>query len=295
MSPRPKIGLALGGGGARSLAHIGVLKVLELAGIPIDAITGSSMGGFVAAAYAAGLSPAEMEAEALRMAHPAEMVKMMDLSPFRRGLLQGKHIREYLEKLIGADRTFDSLRIPLAVTAVDLRLGKPLLLREGSVIDAVLATCTVPGLLPPVPAGEALLVDGGLLDNVPVEAACQLGAERVIAVVAAPDYPRETPPPNPHPLPDIVPDFLEDFYQAVLIMAAGLTRERLKDSCPEIVLRPAIPDNMSLLGFTQAAEAIAAGEAAAQAALPQIATLSVIQSLCDPVARIHTLDSALNP
>ncbi len=136
-SNRPKIGLALGGGGARGLAHIGVLKVFERSGIPIDFLTGTSMGGIIAGAYAAGISPAELEAEAERMTHVSSMMRLVDLSGPRRGLIEGKHIRAYLCDLLGKDTTIENLSIPLALPAVDLVSGQQVVLRQGLLVEAV--------------------------------------------------------------------------------------------------------------------------------------------------------------
>jgi len=110
--PPRKVGLALSGGGARGLAHIGVLKILEQEGIPIDYLAGTSMGGVIAAGYAAGLGIDLMEQEALRMASLRRLLPLTDLSPLRRGLFEGQKVREYLTRHLG-DRTFDELRVPL--------------------------------------------------------------------------------------------------------------------------------------------------------------------------------------
>ena len=267
------IGLTLGGGGARSLAHIGALKVFEQAGIPVQRLTGSSMGGLIAAACAAGMSASEIEARALRMAHTRSLIHLVDFVPFRRGLIAGNQVRQFITDIFGPQITFADLRIPLALTATDLNRGQLVVLQSGSLVDAVLATCTVPGLWPPVRMGQALLVDGGLYNNVPVDIARQMGANIVIALDAAPHFPRQPSASDSqfrHPLPGPVPDFLEDFYQAIMILSDLLTYKQLEDAPADILIRPDLPDDISLFAFHRAAEIIAAGEKAAHDCLPQI-------------------------
>jgi NTE family protein len=267
------IGLALGGGGARSLAHIGILKVFERAGIPVHRLTGASMGGMIAAAYAMGLPLAEIESVAIRMANPRQLMRLVDFVPFRRGVLAGKQVRQFVTHIFGAEASFSDLRIPLALTATDLARGQLVVLREGSLVDAVMATCTVPGLWPPVQIGKALLVDGGLYNNIPVDITRQIGADIVIAFDAAPHFPRQVITSDGdylHPLPGPVPDFIEDFYQAMMILSDLLTNKLMEETPPDYLLRPILADDISLVSFHRAKEIITAGEQAAQSALPDI-------------------------
>jgi NTE family protein len=269
----PVIGLALGGGGARSLAHIGALKVFEQAGIPVHCLSGSSMGGMIAAACALGLSAVQIESVALRMAHTRQLIGLFDFAPLRRGLIAGKHVRQFVTSIFGSETTFADLHIPLTLTATDLHRGKPVLLQTGSLVDAILATCTIPGLWPPVQIGSAFLVDGGLYNNVPADITRQMGADIVIALDVAQHFPREGDIPggkSPHPLPGPLPDFLEDFYQAIMILSDLVTNKQLEAAPPDFLLRPTLGDDISLFAFHHAAEIIAAGEQAAQARLPDI-------------------------
>jgi NTE family protein len=269
----PVIGLALGGGGARSLAHIGAMKVFEQAGIPVHCLSGSSMGGMIAAACALGLSAVQIESVALRMAHTRQIIRLFDFVPFRRGLIAGNRVRKFVTSIFGSESTFADLRIPLTLTATDLHRGKPVLLQSGSLVDAILATCTIPGLWSPVQIGNAFLVDGGLYNNVPAGITRQMGADLVIALDVAQHFPRDEDIPDgkgPHPLPGPLPDFLEDFYQAIMILSDLLTNIQLEADPPDFLLRPALGDDVSLFAFHRAAEIIAAGEQAAQARLPDI-------------------------
>lgn len=266
----PVVGLALSGGGARGLAHIGVLKVLEREGIPIDCLAGSSMGGIIAAAYSAGVTVAELEEEALRMAKLRELMKLVDPLPPRRGLLAGKRLRAYLSRFVDPRLTFRDLNLPLALTAVDLLSGEEIHLDEGPVIDALLATCAFPGVLPPVASNGYWLVDGGLLNNLPVDVVRNLGAEVVIASNVTPDSVPENPLEAPETL-RLLPDFLWDSYRAITLLGRALTRIRIIDAKPEILIQPALPSDIGIFSsFPRATEIIAVGEREAYQCLPQL-------------------------
>ncbi len=275
--PAPRVGLALSGGGARGLAHIGVLKVLEQEGIPIHFLAGTSAGGLVGAAYAAGLSPRELEEEALRLSNPRQLIGLLDRSLPRRGLLAGQKVREYLAHRIG-EVTFDQLRIPLAVVAVDLLEGEKVVLNEGSVLEAVRATIALPGLFTPVERDGQLLVDGGLLDNLPADVVRRMGADVVIAVDVSTDdravayfaeglYHRRF-------IPDSLVEMLEVLWRSVAVMMREANRRSLEEARPDVLIRPPIPAGVTVLtGLTRAPEIIAAGERAAREALPRIKEL----------------------
>jgi len=272
-----KVGLALSGGGARGLAHIGVLKVLEREGIPIDCLAGTSMGGLIAAGYAAGLSPEFMESEALRMASLRRLLALADPSLPRRGLFEGQKVREYLTGHLG-DRTFDDLRVPLTLVAVDLNSGQAVYLNQGPVVDAVRATIALPGVFTPVERDRQTLVDGGLLDNLPADAVRRMGADVAIAVDVTTDegvisslvealHQRRY-------VPNGLVDTIEVLYRSLGVLTAEVNRRRLAEARPEIIIRPAIPPGVTVLtGFPRAAEIIAVGEEATSAELPRIRAL----------------------
>lgn len=271
---RPLVGLALGGGGARALAHIGILEVLERETIPIDFICGTSMGGVIACAYAAGQTPVSMKKVALEFSELRNLVRLLDVLPHRRGLIEGQRVRELMMHMIGETRTFAELRIPCAVTGVDLISGQAMVFRSGSVADAVMMTSAFPGIFQPVALDDRLIVDGGILNNVPADVARMLGADVVIAVDVSPRLSGTITEGKMHfdpLLPGIFPSFLSDFYRAEMIMIEGLVAERLKDARPEILLHPAVPNDLTIfLGFPRAAEAIEAGVASAERAIPEI-------------------------
>jgi NTE family protein len=266
---RPMIGLALGGGGARGLAHIGVIKVLEKENFPIGCIAGTSMGGFIGAGYASGMSAADLEAEALRMASVRQLLKLIDLAPPRRGLLAGKRVRAYLADVIGAELSFDDLRLPLALNAVDINSNQEVTMREGPVLDAVMATSAYPGVFPPVKMGGSMLVDGGVLNNVPVSVAHQLGAEIVIAV----DVSKHPGGSNQEGSDerDSYPSAVENFFHAALVLQTSILKASLRDTPPDILIQPAISQDIGIFtGFPRATEIIAAGERAAYDTLPRL-------------------------
>jgi len=281
--PPRKIGLALSGGGARGLAHIGVLKVLEQEGIPIDYLAGTSMGGLIAAAYAAGLGIDFIEQEALRMANPRRLLALADPSLLRRGIFGGQKVLKYLVGHLG-DCTFNSLRLPLALVTVDLNSGREVILREGRLADAVRATTAIPGVFVPVERDGQLLVDGGLLDNLPVDVARGMGADIVIAVDVVTDSEAMSSLIQTFQHRRYVPNGLagtvDVLYRSLGVMMTEIGRRRLADARPEVVIRPEIPPEVTMLtGFPRAAEIIAIGEEAAQEALPRIREMGVVQGL----------------
>jgi len=275
--PSRKVGLALSGGGARGLAHIGVIKVLERENVPIDLLAGTSMGGIVAALYATGLSAREMEQVAQRISSPRQLLTLVDRTLPRRGLLQGRKVVEYLAQWLG-ELTFDQLKIPLALVAADLNGCQKVVLQEGSVLDAVRATIALPGLLAPLERDGQLLVDGGLMDNLPVDIVRQMGADVVIAVDIATDqtavilFAEEL---HRHPLvPSGLVDTLEVLWRSVDYLTREVNRRVLEEYPPDLLIHPMIPAGVTAItGFTRADETIAAGEKAAIDALPKIRAL----------------------
>ena len=174
---RKRIGLALGGGAVRGLAHLGVLSVLEREGIPVDCVAGTSVGSVVGAAYCAGLGAEQLKAIAAqiswsRIAGPALSMQ---------GFVSFAKLERWLVDLLG-DLDFADLAIPFAAVATDAASGDPVVLREERLAPAVRASCSVPGIVPPVKMNGRLLVDGGIADNLPVAAVQALGADYVIGV-----------------------------------------------------------------------------------------------------------------
>jgi NTE family protein len=172
-----RIGLALGGGAALGLAHIGVLRALSDEGIAVDCIAGTSAGSVVGAAYCAGRSWREI----LEAARRLEWANIVSLTIPRQGMMRLDKLERYMEAITGA-RYFSDLRIPFAAVATDLERGDQVIFTKGSIGKAVRASCSVPGLFEPLRDGNAALVDGGLVNDVPADVVRSLGADIVIAV-----------------------------------------------------------------------------------------------------------------
>ncbi len=275
---RPKIGLVLGGGGARGLAHFGVLRVLRRENIPIHCVAGTSMGGLVGALFAAGVPSDRVEEEIVRLSRVTEQMRLVDFELSAAGLsVRGRRIYNFMADLLGDDLTFADLPLPLAMVAVDIHTGREVVLQGGLVIDAVRATISVPGVFMPVDLGDYRLVDGGVLDNVPVDVARGMGATRTIAVDVLPSFSVNVPGQQPVETGlqlAFAPRQISEVYQVLMIMIAAQSESRLREYPPDLLIRPALPPSVTLLsGFNRAAELIAAGEEATEAALPAIRDL----------------------
>jgi NTE family protein len=272
------ITLALGGGGSRGYSHIGVLRRLEQAGYHVRSIAGTSAGGIIATLYAAGFSPDEMEARLVAMDQANLFGHSLGEGPSILGLGgAAKILREFL-----GDVTFEKLRLPCAVVAVDIKSDREVVLREGSVLDAVLATIAIPGIFPPRQIGEHLLVDGGILDPVPVSVARLLAPDLpVVAVALTPMLGRDRNVISlgfPTRLPNSfverlgrlrLAQALNIYIQATDIEARSLTELRLKLDLPDVVVRPDVED-VGLLDFVNPQHIIHLGEEAVDTSLPEL-------------------------
>ena len=250
--PRPpRIGLALGGGAARGFAHIGVIQVLEEAGIRPDLVVGSSAGSLVAALYASGRSGAELVAIAQSMDEGA----ITDWSFPGRGLIRGEALARYVREQTG-NRTIEQMRLPLGIVATDLDSGEAILFQRGDTGVAVRASSAVPAVFVPVKIGTREYVDGGLSSPVPVRFARQMGAELVLAVDIS-------SPPDGNATGDVMKMLLQTFA----IMGRSINRFELRDA--DIVVRPVLT-GVGSADFTSRAKAIQAGREAALKQLPDL-------------------------
>jgi len=282
LSPKLRIGLALGSGSARGWAHIGVIRALEERGIKPDLVCGSSIGALVGAAYAAGeLDRLEAWAASLTW---TTVVRLMDLT-WRGGLIRGQRLFTFFRTIFG-ERDIDALPVPYGAVATELYSGRELWLRHGRVLEAVRASCALPGLFTPVVRDNALLVDGGLVNPVPVSMCRALGAELVIAVdlswgklgpyrsrgraVAPREVPGwlarlrpgwvSAPPPAEGAAPQ-PPSIVEVFMTSLDIVEMRVARSRLAGDPADVLLTPLLPD-FSTMDYHRAPEAIAEGRAA---------------------------------
>jgi NTE family protein len=272
------IAVALGGGGARGYAHIGVLRRLEAEGYLLRAISGVSAGGIVAVAYAAGITTDEMEATFTKLDQSKLFARSPNEGP---GLLGLSGAARLFEELFG-DRTFSDLSIPCAVVAVDLKRCQEVVLNKGRVVDALLATIAVPGVFPPRQYGEAQLVDGAVLDPVPVSVARSLAPGLpVVAVVldldtnAARDL-------ISLPFPVTVPAQIVEritrtrvaqafniFLQSVDASSRALAVMRLQADHPDVIIRPNV-NSIGLLDKVDIHKVILLGEESTELVLPEL-------------------------
>jgi len=254
-SSRRKLGLALGGGFARTIAHIGVLKVLEEERIPVDLIAGTSAGSILGAAYCAGMSASEIE----QMASTTQFRDFARMTLSRYGLYATDRMADFCERVIKI-KTFKDLKIPLAVTATDVRTGDPVVFTKGPLADPMRASCAYPGMFPPVDVDGRLLIDGMLAYSVPTTPLREMGAAFVIGVCLSAD---RSPQPAPRHLFEVI-------ARCFSIAEARMSHLWKKDA--DLVIEPDV-EGFSFDCFDRAKELIASGEKAARAAMPQLRRL----------------------
>jgi NTE family protein len=261
---RKKIGLALGGGYARGLAHIGVLEVLEREGIPIDIIAGTSIGSIVGALYAKEKDATLVKKQAMSLDWK-RMAILVDPIFSKGGLLGGKRIMNLLRRFIG-DVRFSDLGIPLSCIATDLISGDEVVLNEGSVIEAVRASISIPIIFSVVKRDGRFLVDGGLVNQVPISVAKQMGADFVIAVDITPTKTERANYLAKHK------EEKEPGILHVMMQTIYLASYRNADTCgqnADVVIHPSLA-HIGPGEFHRARECILEGELAALDSISQI-------------------------
>ena len=292
---RPRIGLVLSGGGARGAAHVGVIRVLEELRVPIDAVAGTSMGAVVGGLYAAGLSASEIEALFRKLdwkdlltdrAPRRDLVyrrKQDDRSILAKGslglrpgegvelplgLVQGQKITQLLRAAtlpVAEVQDFDRLPIPFRALATDLETGEPVVLRSGDLATVLRASMSAPGVLAPVEVGSRMLVDGGLVDNLPVDLARSMGVDRLIVVDVSFPLARREGLESP----------LDVTNQMIGIMVRrGTLESRAKLGAQDILVEPDLGP-MTAVNFGRVPQVMDAGATAALAARPRLSELSL--------------------
>lgn len=249
----PKIGLALGGGAARGFAHVGVIQVLEEAGLRPDLVVGTSAGSLVAALYASGRTGKQLQ----QVAQDMEEAAFTDwtLPIFSRGVLRGEALARYVNAQVGG-KLIEQMPLPLGIVATDLNSGQGVLFQRGDTGTAVRASSAVPAVFLPVKIGNHEYVDGGLVSPVPVRYARQMGAELVVAVDIS-----SSPEGNP------AGDTLQILLQTFAIMGKSINGYELREA--DVVVRPALA-GVGGADFAARRRAIDAGRAAMQSLLPQL-------------------------
>ncbi len=248
-----RLGLALGGGAARGFAHVGVIQVLEEAGLRPGHVAGTSAGSLVAALYASGKTPAEL----VRVAESMQEAEITDwmLPILNRGALRGEALAKYVNTQVGG-KTLEQMQIPLGIVATDLGSGQPITFRRGNTGAAVRASSAVPAVFQPVRLGDREYVDGGLVSPVPVRQAREMGANFVIAVDISSD-----------PEGNAYGDTFQILMQTFAIMGKSINTLALKEA--DLVIRPAL-SGVKSADFSARLRAIEAGRAAMRAALPAL-------------------------
>jgi NTE family protein len=261
---RPKVGLALGGGYARGLAHIGVLEVLEREGIPIDMIAGTSIGALVGALYARTQNAAQLKRQATQL-DSVGVTSLVDFTLPKSGFISGKRVTNLLRKLIG-DVQFKDLNLPLACIATDIISGEEVILDEGSELEAVRASISIPVVFTAVKKNGRYLVDGGLVNPVPVRTVQQMGADVVIAVDVTPDRMERAnalTKKEEHKEPGIFQIMAQSIYIATYLAA------QTSSGNADIVIRPHVA-HIGPGDFHRGGEGVLEGELAAVDCLPNI-------------------------
>jgi NTE family protein len=260
---RTKVGLALGGGAARGLAHIGVLQVLQKEEIPIDMIAGTSAGAAIGAIYAQGKDASTIEKIVMDLDW-RRLASLVDLALPRTGFIEGKKITALLRKIIGDDIKFDALKIPLACIATDIVTGEEVIIEEGSVLEAVRASISVPVIFTVAKWKGRYLVDGGLVNPVPVSVLKSMGADFIIAVNVIPDraYQDKNGAKELKKL-----SIFGVIMQSMYIGSYSLVKHCLEGA--DIVVQPKV-GHIGVGEFRRAQELILQGKLAAQESIPEI-------------------------
>jgi NTE family protein len=245
-----KIGLALGGGVVLGAAHIGVLQAIHELGIQVDVITGTSIGAFIAALYAFGKPWNAIESIAMEL----EWIDMASLALSQFGLLSNYKLGEIMHNIIG-DVRFDQAQIPLGMVASNVVTGERVPLTEGAVVESVMASSCIPGIFTPVNIAGNMLIDGGLLENVPIMLTREMGAERIIAV----DLFTAS---HSHRVPENLIDLLMNTYYSAMRYAA-----RPYNEFADVVIMP----DLSEFNLVNTDQIPALTEAGYQAAMAQLA------------------------
>jgi len=248
----PAIGIALGGGFARGIAHIGVLKVLEEEGIPVRMVAGTSVGAIMGAAYCSGLTIAELE----ELSHNVRFTTFARWTLSRYGFASNDRMTAFLQRTLKV-QTFEEMRIPLGVTATDFNTGKGTVFTSGSIIDPVRASCAYPGMFLPVEIRGSWLVDGMLSYPVPTVPLREMGAERVLAVQLKGQWSKTSAPRH---------------YFDVIGQSFAIAQEMMSSvwrNAADIVIEPDVA-GFDYDDFKRADELIRVGELAMRDALPAV-------------------------
>ncbi|HEY3926884.1 MAG TPA: patatin-like phospholipase family protein [Candidatus Koribacter sp.] len=277
----PKIGIALGGGFARGLAHIGVLRVLSEEGVPIDFIAGTSVGSIVGASYCSGISPREMQ-------EIAAIVRFKDFARWslnKLGFCTNDRMNNFLCKIVKC-KTFEELKTPLAVVATDFITGEAVIFRNGPIVEAVRASCAYPGMFQPVRVNGRLLVDGMLSQGVPTTPLREMGADRVLGVYLSAHWVNLQ---GPRHVFDVI-------GQCFSIAQAKMSSIWKRDA--DLVIEPNV-DGFAFDGFDRVKDLMRSGENAIIEVLPAIKEWMKVREIplgaATPIAKQAPAPPAISP
>ena len=262
-----KVGLALGGGAARGMAHVGVLNVLEREGIPIDLIAGTSVGAIVGSLYARSRSANLVKQEFIKMSE-RRITRLIDPALPKTGFIKGEKFNDLLASFLGGNIKFSDLLIPFACTATDIDTGEAIVFDQGSVVEAIRASISLPGIFTVARRKGRYLVDGGLANPVPVNLARRIGADFVIACNVIPGVlDRAHRPEKESPRGAKEPNIIHILLQSIHIGTYSLVRSSLEKA--DVVIEPDVA-HIGAADIRLARECIKQGELAAQEAMPEI-------------------------
>lgn len=247
----PKIGLALGSGGARGFAHLGVIKVLAEENIPIDYIAGSSMGALVGAFYSAGINIPNL----YKIAKAFKRKYYLDFTVPKMGFIAGDRLKELI-RIFTHGKNIEDLNIPLAIVATNLKKGERVIFRQGPVADAVRASISIPGIFVPEKIGGQMLVDGGVIDRLPVQVVKDMGADFIIAVDVSSVKRNER-----------IMTIFDVILQSIDILQEELVKSR--EIASDVMIRPKVKE-FSSKAYKNIEEIIQKGEEEARLQLPYI-------------------------
>lgn len=250
----PKIGLALGSGGARGLAHIGVLKVLEKENIPISMIAGSSIGSLIGAFYASGQTIDHM----IKLSQSFKRKFFIDVTIPKLGFVTGNRIKEFI-RFFTFNKNIEDCRLPLSIIATDIHTGEKVIFQKGPIAEAVRASIAIPGIFIPENYQDRLLVDGGVSDRVPVSVVKDMGADLIIAIDVA----------GLKKNAQIV-NIYDVIMQSIDILQVELAEARAYQS--DIYIKPPV-EKYSSYSFNEIEELILLGEESAKKEIPKIKQL----------------------
>ena len=267
MPKKKVVGLALSSGAARGLAHIGVLEVLEKEGIPIDMLAGASAGALIGALYARRKDASQTKSQTIDLLSK-RLTFLADLAIPKTGLIQGKRLKKRLRSIIG-DIEFKDLSIPFACVATDIGTGEAVVIKQGSVVEGVRASISLPAIFTVVKWEGRYLVDGGLVNPVPVSVLKEMGADFVIAVNVVPDMrDRINSKGNEEPAEEPKePNIFTVIMRMIHIAGYQAVRSSLEGA--DIVIEPQVT-HIGFGDFHRVKECISQGELAAQSSIPEI-------------------------